>query len=53
MVAANAEISNRKEIAMVRRFLKLWKEDQLFYTALMMDVFRIFERFPMTVKSQW
>ncbi|KAF0759420.1 DUF4371 domain-containing protein, partial [Aphis craccivora] len=37
IVTADAEISNKKEKAIVRGFLKLWKEDgdQLFYTALM------------------
>ncbi|KAE9524081.1 hypothetical protein AGLY_015446 [Aphis glycines] len=47
IVLADEETSNKKEKAIVRGFLKLWKEDgdQLFYTALMMDVLRLFKRF--------
>lgn len=47
IVTADTDTSNRKEKAMVRGFLKLWEEDgdQIFYTALMMDLLRLFERF--------
>lgn len=47
IVTANVETSNKKEKVMVREFFKLWKEngDQLFYTFLMMDLLRLFEKF--------
>lgn len=47
IIRADAETSNKKEKAIVKGFLKLWKEDgdQLFYTSLMMDLLRIFKNF--------
>lgn len=47
IVTADTDTSNRKEKAMVRGFLKVWEEDgdQIFYTALMIDLLRLFERF--------
>lgn len=47
IVTADTDTSNIKEKAIVRGFLKVWEEDgdQIFYTALMMDLLRLFERF--------
>ncbi|KAL4144148.1 hypothetical protein QTP88_006374 [Uroleucon formosanum] len=47
IVTADTDTSNRKEKAIVRGFLKVWEEDgdQIFYTALIMDLLRLFERF--------
>ena len=55
IVTAVTDTSNRKEKTMVRGFLKVWEEDgdQIFYTVLMMDLLRLFEKFQKMVKSQW
>lgn len=47
ILTADAKTTNTKKKAMVRGFLKLWKENrnQLFYPSLMIDLLRLFEKF--------